>query len=219
MSQTTKLIIKCYSCLKAMIDVQGIPMFCRKLRKELPNGYTMLNLSRNCGEKPKKILNLGCNEDNFGTHRVDLVLTGTTTHVFNIEEGIKFEDEFFDIIYERNLFEHLKNHGFHLEECYRVLKQGGKIVLITDNASCIRHYLSGTHGGRYEKKSVNPLDKHYAIFTKNHLKNLVSEVGFLIEKIKYVETNYWTKWLDRMSRPFLLFSGFSYPRILVVAKK
>ena len=203
-----------------MIDVQGIPMFCRKLRKELPNGYAMLNLSRNCGEKPKKILNLGCNEDNFGTHRVDLVLTGTTTHVFNIEEGIKFEDEFFDIIYERNLFEHLRNHGFHLEECYRVLKKGGKLTLITDNAACIRHYLSGTHSGRYEKEHKdNPSDKHYALFTKHHLKNLFKHAGFTITEIKLMDTYFWTRWIDKTMRFFHIFPSLTYPLIFVEAEK
>lgn len=60
-----------------------------------------------------KILNLGCGNESYGTHRVDIHPTKTTTQVFDIEEGLQFEDGFFDEIYERNLLEHLTNVGFH----------------------------------------------------------------------------------------------------------
>lgn len=167
-----------------------------------------------------KILNLGCGISPYGTHRVDICKTKSTTHVFDVEDEIQFPNESFDEIFERNLLEHLRNHGFHLEECYRVLKQGGKIVLITDNASCFRHYFTGTHSGRYEEKNKeNPSDRHFALFTRHHLKNLFLDAGFKIEKIEFIDTTYWTRWFDKIIRPFLFFSQFSFPRILVVGRK
>jgi ubiquinone/menaquinone biosynthesis C-methylase UbiE len=51
------------------------------------------------------------------------------------EENLPFTDNYFDEIYSRNLLEHLKNVGFAVKEMVRVLKPGGKLILITDNAS------------------------------------------------------------------------------------
>lgn len=170
-----------------------------------------------------KILNLGCGNESYGTHRVDIHPTKTTTQVFDIEEGLQFEDGFFDEIYERNLLEHLTNVGFHLEECYRVLKEKGRIVLITDNASCMRYYTLGTHTGRYKghrRYFSDDGDRHFAIFTKEHLKNLFEHAGFKIESIEFVETDYSpTRVLDKVTRTFRIFSHLTFPRIRVEATK
>jgi ubiquinone/menaquinone biosynthesis C-methylase UbiE len=172
------------------------------------------------GASNKLILNLGCGEDYYGTHRVDVIPTKATTHVFDVENGIQFPDEYFDEIYSRNLLEHLRNVGLFLDECYRVLKKGGKLVLITDNASCMRYYILGTHTGRYEKvHRGNPKDKHYSIFTPSHLENFLHNAGFQIVKIEFIEIDYYIKWLDKIMRKIPIISQFTYPRIKVVAKK
>jgi len=164
-------------------------------------------------EITKKILNLGCGNDMFGTHRVDRMPTIATTHVFDVEKGLMFPDEYFDEIYERNLLEHLRNVGFHLEECYRVLKKGGILTLITDNAACTRFYTFGTHTGRYEKlrRETNPDDRHYGIFTVNHLRNHLEKVGFQIQTLNTIGTDTIGRFLDKFSR--------TKPRILAVARK
>jgi len=172
----------------------------------------------------KRILNLGCGNESWGTHRVDIFPTKSTTHVFDVENGILFPSEFFDMVYERNLLEHLKNIHFHLQEIHRVLKTGGRLTLITDNASCVRYYLLGTHTGGYmghRHLLTRTGDKHYGVFTKEHLKNHVLDVGFKIVKIQYVETDYATKWLDKFMRFFLrgVWKSLTYPRIEVVAEK
>lgn len=160
----------------------------------------------------QRILNLGCGEQMYGTHRVDLYPTTATTHVFDVEEGIKFPDNYFDKIYERNILEHLRNVGFHFKEVYRVLKEGGKFTLITDYAGCRRYYVLGTHEGRYEEKHMgNPKDKHYSLFSKQHIRNHLTHAGFKIMEVEFVHTDYPTHWLDRLMRVF--------PRIMAVAMK
>lgn len=159
-----------------------------------------------------KILNLGCGNQTYGTYRVDILPTSTTTHVFDIEKSIQFPDNFFDEVYSKNLLEHLRNVGFHLEECYRVLKKGGKLILITDNVSCRRYYTFGTHEGRYEKQhKKNPKDKHYAIFTKTHLQNHLEHAGFKNIKISFIGTDTIGRFLDKITKQF--------PRIQVEAIK
>ena len=160
----------------------------------------------------KTILNLGCGDQGFGTHRVDILETATSTHVFDVENGLPFSDGFFDEVYERNLLEHIRNVSLHLGYIYRVLKVGGYITIITDYAGCMRYYKLGTHEGRYEKvRKNNLLDRHYSIFTKNHLKNHLSYVGFKEIKIEFIHTTYPTRWIDKLMGV--------YPRLKAEAMK
>jgi predicted SAM-dependent methyltransferase len=159
------------------------------------------------------ILSLGCGDQTFGTHRVDINPTKTTTDVFDVEKGIKFPDDMFDMVYSKNLLEHLRNVGFHLDECFRVLKVGGKIMLITDNAQCLRYYWFGTHTGRYEAYS-EPNDKHYCLFTESHLKNHFEKAGFKEIEVKCIKTDTDGKFFDTLTMNL-----FGKPRIEVDATK
>jgi len=154
-------------------------------------------------------LNLGCGEDKYGTDRVDINKTSATPLVCDVEQGLPYPSEVFDQIFSRNLFEHLRNPGFFLDECYRVLKQSGLITIITDNAECTRYYTLGTHTGRYEKKHEN--DRHYSIFTQSHLENHFDSAKFKVLSITYVKTDTLGKWLDVFTR--------QKPRLKVIAIK
>jgi predicted SAM-dependent methyltransferase len=156
-----------------------------------------------------RILNLGCGSSAYGTDRLDFKQTLTTTRIYDLELGIPFGDEIFDKVYSRNLLEHLSNVGFHLSECYRVLKKGGVVDITTDNAACWRFYVFGTHTGRYEK--LHSGDCHFSVFTMNHLFNHFTKVGFRNIHIQYVKTDTFGKWLD--------FITFQKPRIRVEAIK
>jgi ubiquinone/menaquinone biosynthesis C-methylase UbiE len=147
----------------------------------------------------------------YGTDRVDFIKTPATTLVWDLERGIPFPDEIFDEVCSKSFLEHLPNIGFHLKECYRVLKKGGLIDLTTDNAGCQRYYWKGmaTHDGRYEK--LHPDDRHFSIFTKNHLRNHFEVAGFKDIQINYVKTDTIGKWLDYVT--------FQKPRIQVRATK
>ena len=172
----------------------------------------------------KRILNLGCGNETFGTHRADLYPTKTTTHVFDVEKGIQFPDNYFDVVYSKCLLEHLRNVGYHLEECYRVLKDRGLLILITDYAGCIQFYLGKAHEGLYEKlRKSYPEDRHYCVFTKQHLLNHLSCVGFKEINVKFVDSDMAIGRIYhrvyRIMRFFKIFPEITYPRIKVVARK
>jgi predicted SAM-dependent methyltransferase len=159
------------------------------------------------------VCNLGCGDDTYGDYRVDINKTKATIHVFNVEKGIKFDDNMFDEVCSRNLLEHLRNVGYHLDECFRVLKKGGKINIITDNAECIRYYIFGTHTGRYEKLSM-PNDRHFEVFTKSHLLNHFTVAGFTDVTLKYIATDTNGRYFDMLTLNLL-----GRPRIQVIAWK
>lgn len=139
-------------------------------------------------DKAKKVLNLGCGDDMFGTVRMDMAKTPATTIVGNIEKKLPFKKEEFDVVYTQFLFEHLTNPNNFLKECFRILKKGGKLILITDNAG-----FWGFHTGKYTK-TLGTIhyggynfgdDKHYALYTLEHLKNHFEKAGFRVIKRKY----------------------------------
>ena len=148
----------------------------------------------------------------YGTDRIDIIPSQFTTLVCNVEKGLPYEDETFTEIFTQNLFEHLRNPGFFLEECYRVLKKGGKLTLITDHADCGRYYgkFTGTHEGRYEKEHDSK-DKHYSIYTRSHLRNHIQAVGFHIDQLSLIGTDTIGKWFDLFTR--------QKPRIMVEATR
>jgi ubiquinone/menaquinone biosynthesis C-methylase UbiE len=49
-------------------------------------------------------------------------------------EKLDFSDNFFDIVFQNEVLEHVQDDVKTLEECYRVLKPGGKLVLFTPNS-------------------------------------------------------------------------------------
>jgi ubiquinone/menaquinone biosynthesis C-methylase UbiE len=167
-------------------------------------------------------LNLGCGDQQLCDVRVDMRRTKTNNLQSTLDE-LPFKPESFEIVYERNLLEHMDSPGQHLKEIHRILKPKGIVELITDNASCIRYYVLGTHSGKYKGHrkylTEDANDHHYCIFTFDHLKNLFAKSGFRIVSIEYIDTDYFTKYLDLFMRCIPFLRQFSYPRIHVVAIK
>ncbi len=132
----------------------------------------------------KKILNVGCGIDEYGTHFVDLFPQRKNVMKCDFDiQKLPFPNNYFDEVYSKNLFEHLTNLGFAIREMHRVLKKGGKLVLITDNANFFGFAVGRTHLGGYEEKKLwskesTKEDRHYELFTDWHLRNHAKKVGF-----------------------------------------
>ncbi|OGI15913.1 hypothetical protein A3K63_00970 [Candidatus Micrarchaeota archaeon RBG_16_49_10] len=173
----------------------------------------------------EKILNVGCAHQTFGTHFIDLYPQRKGVIKCDVERGkLPFPDRFFDEVYSENLFEHLKNPNKALEEMIRVLKKGGKLILITDNASFWGWHtpFSGAHFGRYERISYGEEDRHYALYTpwhlENHLRSLKMErIGaeylFLDEKNPFFVVRVISKLMG------LVYKRVAYPQLKVVGFK
>ena len=138
-----------------------------------------------------------------------------TSNVLSDCQHLPFRAGSFAGVYERNVFEHLPNPAQHLDEVNRVMMHGGSLTLITDNAACVKFYLLGTHMGGYRKHEGK--DVHYAVFTQEHLRNFMTVSGFRVVKNELADTDYYTRYFDRLIRLFA--PSLSYPRIVVVAEK
>lgn len=184
----------------------------------------------------KKILNVGCGNDTYGTHFVDMYPSRKEVIKCNVdEEKLPFPDNYFDEVYSNNLLEHLQNVGFVLKEMVRVLKKREQLVIITDNASYYLYHIWKPYSAHYYNyKQHGSKDKHYALFTTTHLENFMKSLGLKIEKMDFItwyasdKENPVQKYPKRNSKLAIpnrivgklpVVSHMAFPRILLVAEK
>jgi 2-polyprenyl-3-methyl-5-hydroxy-6-metoxy-1,4-benzoquinol methylase len=128
----------------------------------------------------------------------------------------------FDYVFASEIIEHLLDTDFFLEECQRVLKKGGVLVLTTPNFTYIRHRVEMLFG-KYPVCMWPRFGAHVRMFTHEQMKNDLEKHGFRIEKWM---TSYFLFSRARMRRLGRIFEMASdiYPpllssQILVVARK
>lgn len=119
-------------------DLKTIELRYRKIRKEV------------CKEGTgKKILDLGCADgaltgplapqyEIWGLEVSEYLCKqaekrGIKVTQADIEEGIPFDRDTFDIVIAGEIIEHVVDTDFFLSECNRVLKKNGKLILSTPN--------------------------------------------------------------------------------------
>src|SRR3989344_7050752 len=86
----------------------------------------------------KRILDIGCGNETYGTDFVDLYPSRKGVKKVDLHhQQLPYANNCFDEVYTKALFEHLINPGLFIKEVKRVLKKGGRVVLLTDNAG---HY-------------------------------------------------------------------------------
>ncbi len=133
---------------------------------------------------PKKILELGCGEGSlsfeikkiisgqvFGLDLSEAAVKlskekGIISKKADLNLGIPFRNNEFDLVFSNQLVEHIYNTDLLLKESFRVLKKGGYFVVITPNLSFWLNRLIFPFG-------------IYPIFSEVSLKNKTMGTGFL----------------------------------------
>lgn len=151
----------------------------------------------------RRILNVGCGKENYGTDFIDIYPSRKEVIKCNLQiEKFPFKNNSFDEVYGRSIFEHLKNPGKFIDECKRVLKKRGKLIIITDNAAYYKfhirffkkdeivHYERYKENGELIRTRSGPNDKHYLLSTTLHLRNFFFDSGFKIKEIVYLDDSY-----------------------------
>ncbi len=90
----------------------------------------------------------------------------------------KLPDETYDVITMNQTIEHLYNPSLVLNECYRILKPGGRIVMTTPNVGCTAAKLFGEYWRGWEPP------RHLFLFTPKSIRKIVSASGFEITSVE-----------------------------------
>ena len=117
-----------------------------------------------------KLLDVGCGNgkhmDIFKKYNIDVYgldsreQNNKRIKICNVEtDKFPYEDNTFDFIYSKSLFEHILRADNCISECYRVLKPNGKIIImIPEWKSQMKHYWDDyTHLHAWTKKSLKDM--------------------------------------------------------------
>jgi SAM-dependent methyltransferase len=96
---------------------------------------------------------------------------GLDAHLGSIED-VAYPSGTFDAVVASHLIEHLPDPAGFLRECRRVLKEGGRLVLTTPNASSLGHRLFAANW-----RGLEP-PRHLHVFGPQALSMLARDAGF-----------------------------------------
>lgn len=147
----------------------------------------------------KRILNLGCGNDTYGTDRLDVKKTNTTTIVHNLNESLPYKNETFDEVKAHAIISHVKCPHLLAQEMYRILKAGGHLDLTTDNAGYIIFHIKNDHNAYLERddymKTRHPEDYHRQFFVPSHLHAMFRKFSIVVIKPFVRNRTGWKKWI------------------------
>lgn len=135
------------------------------LRSLIPSGMTRV-LDYGCGGSPYRSLFGDCTY-----HRADLRGTDSIDFEFGPELRLPPEAGGYDCVLSTQVLEHVENPKVYLQECYRVLRPGGRLILTT-------HGLFEDHGCPYD----------YWRWTVYGLQQDVEAAGLTVQKMQKLTT-------------------------------
>ena len=106
------------------------------------------------------------------------------------ERELPFEDSSFDVVVAGELIEHIYDTDKFLNECNRVLKPGGELIITTPNLGFWKHRIKLLLGLNmpFEYGHVGLFVNHIRYFNLASFKRAISGHGFLLKR---VETSYY----------------------------
>lgn len=103
------------------------------------------------------------------------------TKKYDINKGLPYDNEFFDVITAGELIEHMYNDEFFLRECHRCLKENGELVITTPNI----HFLVNRIIMLFGKMPLfSYCSFHYNIYNKTELVKKLERNGFKVQKVR-----------------------------------
>lgn len=103
---------------------------------------------------------------------------GLTVHLGTLEEQ-HYADNHFDVITLNHVVEHIHDPISLFKECYRILKQGGQLIVVTPNIDSLGHRIFADSW-----RGLEP-PRHLYLYSAKSLGVALQQTSFTIESIYY----------------------------------
>lgn len=167
---------------------------------------------------------------------------GIVVKKFDLNYGIPFSDDFFDLIISNQVIEHLLDPDFFLKECERVLCLGGHLILTTPNLAAWynrllllfgiypifleasnRNKLPGTKFLRKFAESKQPVG-HIKVLTLGAVKDLLEMNNFKLKRVSGLVRDFHLGLLIKviyrlLDKTFANFPSLSSDLLIIAEKK
>jgi 2-polyprenyl-3-methyl-5-hydroxy-6-metoxy-1,4-benzoquinol methylase len=117
---------------------------------------------------------------------------GLDVQTGSIESG-GFADEYFDVITMSHVIEHLPDPTATLAKCYRTLRPGGHLVVVTPNSESWARRLFGRNWSAWE------LPRHFFLFSTGTLKSCAEKAGFRISVVRSTARDARVAWMASLA--------------------
>jgi len=102
--------------------------------------------------------------------------------VADLNKPLPFGDSEFDVVFCSEVVEHLPIIKVFLQECSRVLRKGGLLLLTTDNPAYLKHRIRLLFG----KADFLAHDCHVHLYTPSKMHELLEQNGFRVLRKKNI---------------------------------
>ncbi len=101
---------------------------------------------------------------------------GLTVHEGSLEDQ-HYEDDYVDVICLVHVIEHTHEPSATLRECARILKRGGRLIIVTPNSASLGH--------RWFKVNWMSLDapRHLMVLSPSNIRLLAGQAGLTVESV------------------------------------
>jgi 2-polyprenyl-3-methyl-5-hydroxy-6-metoxy-1,4-benzoquinol methylase len=109
---------------------------------------------------------------------------GVTVHQGQLADA-RFAENQFNAVHSAHVIEHVHDPVALLRECFRILKPGGKLVILTPN--------TGSFGHKHFGSAWLNLDppRHLMLFNKATLRKAAEQQGFIVERLDSTVRSAW----------------------------
>lgn len=201
--------VRRYDCLTSEEPLYDIPLRKEYLLREVGRGRRVLDLGCLGGQISKLIKDQ--NNEVYGIEvnakaAARAVDRGIRVKVFDLNEGIPFEDGFFDVVNAGEIIEHIYDTKFLFEEIHRVLKPNGLLLASTPNLNSLSNRIRVLRGGYLSLMGAFPDDhfgEHIRVFNEQKLRELCQHTGFRVVDVMGIPTLEGGSLAYRLLRPLV----------------
>jgi 2-polyprenyl-3-methyl-5-hydroxy-6-metoxy-1,4-benzoquinol methylase len=139
---------------------------------EPQQGATLLDVGCGDGASLDWLRDLGWNASGVEIDPAGVAAARAARRPVTAGTAADLEDETFDVVTASHVIEHVHDPKAFLAHCRRIVRPGGKVVMVTPNA---RSPMLAMHGEHWVQLDA---PRHLVLFNADNLRNLAGSVGF-----------------------------------------